>query len=479
LKRSKEIGIRKVTGSSRNQLIIQFLGESLFITTLAFLPALALVELLLPVFSQLTNKHLESSYLLNPSTLLLFGLLLVIVAFLAGFYPALVLSGLNTAKSLKGQLKLTGRNLVGKSLVVAQFVIAAVLMVSMVVLHKQFGYISNADLGYKTDNILRFWLPWSADQPDPTLVKNQLARLPYIKQISSKSGDWNSTAFTVNGKKTDDVYYEDIDENHLQLMNIPLVKGRYLTYKIASDSLNNFVVNEAFVKAYVPKGVDPLSQTIGYGDKDIKNIVGVVKDFHYGSFKEKISPIVWRLPRNSRQISCIHVEIDGQHKQEALANILKVYRSFVPFQSFDYQFLDDFRMEQYAEDQRWKSILTYTSLIAFLISCLGLFGLASLNIEQRTKEIGIRKILGASVANISTMLSKEFLKLVFLGFVIALPISIYLADWWLKDFAYKINLSWDIFGFVAALMLAVAGITIAYQTIRAANANPAKNLRTE
>lgn len=477
LKRAKEIGIRKATGGTRQHILAQFLGESFLLTALAFVPSWVLAYLLLPTFSELTDKHLESTYLFQPSTLALFVGLLFLVALLAGFYPALVLSGFRPIETLRGPFKLTGRQTFGKALVVFQFVLAGVLIIGTVIATRQFNYIVQAELGYKTDNILRFWLPWEYIEKIAAPLKNDLTQLPYVEKVSSKSGDWNSTIYQVNGKSTDYIYYEYIDENHLQLMGIPLVQGRYFSPKYALDTVSNIIVNEAFVREFVPKGQNPFTLSIRQRDKSL-NIVGIVKDFHYASFKEKIKPIVWARDTR-RQAGCVHVQITANHQKEALAQIKKVYKKYVPYLPLEYYFLEDFRMERYADDLRWKQILTYTSLVAILIACLGLFGLATFVTEQRTKEIGIRKVLGAGVTSIVALLSKDFLKLVLIGILIACPVAYYFGNQWLQDFAYRVEINAWVFVLAGVIAMLVALGTVAYQALKTALTNPANTLKTE
>ncbi|HAO50536.1 MAG TPA: hypothetical protein DCR35_15280 [Runella sp.] len=477
LKRAKEIGIRKATGGTRQHILAQFLGESFLLTALAFVPSWLLAYLLLPTFSELTDKHLESAYLFQPTTLLLFGALLFLVALLAGFYPALVLSGFRPIETLRGPFKLTGRQTFGKALVVFQFVLAGVLIIGTVIATRQFNYIAQAELGYKTDNILRFWLAWDQIEKVAAPLKNELVQLPYVEKVSSKSGDWNSTIYQINGKSTDYTYYEYIDENHLQLMGIPLVQGRYFSPKYALDTVSNIIVNEAFVREFVPKGQNPFTLSIRQQDKAL-NIVGIVKDFHYASFKEKIKPIVWARDTR-RQVGCVHIQLAPNHQKEALAQIKKVYKKYVPYLPLEYYFLEDFRMERYADDLRWKQILTYTSLVAILIACLGLFGLATFVTEQRTKEIGIRKVLGATVSHITLMISKDFIKLVVVSMFIAFPVAYYLMKQWLDDFVYRTTIQWWYFVATGVIALAITFASVSYQSIRAALTNPVKSLKSE
>ncbi|MFN0036106.1 MAG: FtsX-like permease family protein [Saprospiraceae bacterium] len=477
MRRSKEIGIRKATGGTRGQLFAQFMGESFLLTFLAFLPSLLLANALVPGFSKIMGKPLESAYLFQTQTLCLFCGLLLIVAFLTGFYPALVLSNFRPIESLKGQFRVARRSAVGVSLVVFQFVVAGMLIIGAIIATNQFHYIAHADLGYKTENILRFWLPWEQIGSIAPQLKRDLAQLPQVVQVSAKSGDRNSTKYDINGVATDWIYYEHIDENHLQLMGISLAQGRYLSYQFALDTVSNIVVNEAFVRQYLLPGQDPFAAPVRQRNAQM-HIVGIVKDFHYASFKEKIRPMVWALD-NAAQAGCIHVQIAEKNQEEALAAIKLAYKKYVPYLPMESYFLEDYRMQQYADDLRWKRVLDYATFFALFIAGLGLFGLTAFMTEQRTKEIGIRKVLGASVAGITGLLAKDFLKLVVIAIIIASPIAYYFMQKWLADFAYRIEMQWWMFVAAGATALAIAFLTVGFQSVKAALANPVKSLRSE
>jgi putative ABC transport system permease protein len=477
LKRTKEIGIRKTNGSTNQQLLLQFLGESFILTLVSAVPAIFLAQAFLPMFSELTDKHLDLKLLFSKETIAIFIALIIVVSVLAGFYPAVVMSRFQPIKSLKGQLKLSNGQSFGEILIVFQFMMAGVLISATFIAARQFDFIANKDLGYKTDNIIRFWLPWEQIGTVAPKLKHELSQLPLVEKVSAKSGDWNSTMYEVEGVKTEYTYYEYIDENHLQLLQIPLLKGRYLSSKYSLDTVSNIIVNEAFVKKYVPKGIDPFSAKITQHNSNM-SIVGIVKDFHYASFKEDIKPIVWGLDTRS-QAGCLHVQIAKNQQQAAIESIKKVYKKYVPYLPIEYQSLEDFRMEKYAEDIRWKKVLNLTSFVAILIAFLGLFGLATFSTEQRTKEIGIRKVLGASITSITTLLAKDFIKLIFIAIIVASPIAYYFMSQWLQDFVYRIDISWWFFALSAILIITIALLTVSYQAIRAALMNPVKSLKTE
>lgn len=482
LKRTKEIGIRKVTGGSRQQLIWQFLGESFLLTLLAFIPAIFLVELVLPTFAELADKHLDASYLIQKQTILLFVGLLFLVAFLAGFYPAMVLSGFNPVQTLYGRFKLSGKNIIGKSLVVMQFTIAILLIIGTIVIQKQFDFLMNTDKGYSTQDVIRVELPWGqkglARQMQTQLTNNAL-----FQYISAKGGDYNSTVFMVKGKETDWTLDERVSDDFLALLQIKLLKGRALSYKNIADSVSNCVVNEAFVKKYLNKTQDPIGQVIEQNRGEDKpaqpyTVVGVVKDYHVQSLHQAIQPQVFRLDKNDNLFN-LYVKIVPEHTGKAMQALEATFKKLAPYYPFNATRLDDFNAQEYQSESRWKQLITIAALMAMMISCLGLFGLATLAIEQRTKEIGIRKVLGASIFQISNLLAKNFLWLVLIAFVIASPVAWYASSHWLNGFAYRINLSSWFFIGAGSLTVLVTVLTVSLQATKAATMSPVKSLKTE
>lgn len=481
LQRSKEIGVRKVSGSSRMQLVLQFLGESFLITLISFVPAFLLMKLLLPVFSRFTGRHYEIAYLFQPHILLLYLLLLVTVALLAGFYPAWVASGFKPVQTLYGKVKLSGKNMLGKSLVVLQFAMAIFLIICTIVFNRQFSYMTQSDLGFKKDNIIYMELPWGKPVEKLQLFKRELQQSAAVENIGGKNGGWNSTTFIVNGKKTDWVGTEDMDDQYLRIIQVPVVKGRYLSYSNAADTISACMVNESFVTTYLDAAKDPLAQTVGRrtdaGTREM-NIVGVVKDYHDADFKRKISPMVFYLNKRGRAFNTYIRYAPGQY-QTAAAALTKAYHAVFPFSVLQYSSLQEWNESWYGEEARWKEIIFYAALIAILLSCMGLFALSTLAVQQRVKEIGIRKVLGAGVSNITRLVSGGFLKLVLLALLLAAPVAAWIMNQWLQDFAYRISISWWIFALAGLLSLLVAFITVAWQAVKAAVANPADSLRTE
>jgi len=476
MQRSKEIGIRKVSGSSRRQVIIQFLSESFVATVIAFTAALLLVQLAIPFFNSISHRQFNFAYLLQPSTIAFYIALIMLVSLLAGFYPAFIASGFQPVQTLYSRFKLSGNHLLGKSLVVLQFAIAGALIIGTIVFNRQFNYISNADLGYNTKDVIYLQFPW--DKPtELQRLKNELAKDPAIRLVGTKSGNWNKTAFRINDKKTDWTYYETIDDNYLQVLQIPLAKGRYLSYNNVSDSFSNCMVNEAFVEKYLDKTKEAIGQLVSWQGNRFA-VAGVVKNYHSADFKEKIEPIFFSLDTRGDLLNTYVKYVPGKEEQ-ATAAVKKAYHAILPYSTLEYHNMNDWLMQRYESDVQWKKIITAAALIAVLISALGLFALTALSVQQRVKEIGIRKVLGASIAHITLIISKDFLKLVCIALLIASPIAWWAMNKWLQDFAYRISISWWMFAIAGLVALLVALVTVSVQAVKAAIANPVKNLRTE
>ncbi|GAB3641526.1 ABC transporter permease [Spirosoma arcticum] len=480
LRRTKEIGIRKVTGSTRRQLIGQFMGETFLLTLLAFVPTIALVYVLLPQFSALANKALQLHFLFTPQTLGLFAGLVIVVTVLAGFYPALVLSGFNPTQILYGRLRLSGRNQFGKSLVVLQFTIAIVLLIGTAVLHGQFNYIQTADVGYERANRVRIYVPWGREKQGE-LVKQALRGQPGIEAVARKSGGHQSGTYYVSNKPIKSGR-EWIDDQYLSFVNVPIVAGRGLSNANPTDSLSNILVNETFVKRFLEANQSAVGQVIQWeDDNNVRRnltVVGVVRDYQFRSLRDKPEPVLLQLGK-PEQMNQLYAKLTDGQTQAGLQTIESNFRKLIPYQPFSYHFMEADRLEDYADDARWKQLITDAAGLAILIAGLGLFGLVSLTIEQRNKEIGIRKVLGASVLEVGQLVSVDFLKLVLLAFLIATPIGWYAARYWLNTFAYRMDLTGWLFGLVGLSVLSVALLTVSFQSIKAALMNPVKSLRSE
>ncbi|WP_315815896.1 ABC transporter permease [Paraflavitalea speifideaquila] len=378
-----------------------------------------------------------------------------------------------------GRFRLSNKNVLGKSLVVVQFVIALGLIISMIVFNRQFSYMTqNDELGFSTANIIRLEAPWGKDS-EMKIFRNELTQNPAIELVGAKGGDRNKSKFAVNNKETEWTYFENIDDQYLQTLSIGLVKGRYLSYNNTIDTISTCLVNEAFVEQLLDKSKDPLGQVVSRpGGKSNYTVAGVVRNYHLANFKEKIEPVVFMLDKRGSTFNTFIKYTPGQ-ATKATAAIEKAFKTVLPYATINYQFMEDWNRQQYEAEAQWKKIITYAAFIAIIVSCLGLFALTTLSVEQRIKEIGIRKVLGASVLHITTMLSRDFLKLVLIAFLIAAPIAGWLMYNWLQDFAYRISMSvWMFIGTAMAVVL-IALATISIHTIRAAITNPVKSLRNE
>ncbi|MBE7172839.1 MAG: ABC transporter permease [Williamsia sp.] len=477
MQRSKEIGIRKVAGSSRKQIIKQFLGESFIVTLLSFVAAVFLIQFALPFFNQLSNKHFSVAYLAQPSVILLFAGLIILVSFLAGSYPAFVASGFQPVQTLYSKSKLSGKNVAGKTMVVVQFIIAAALIICSFVFNKQFHYISHADLGYDASNMLYLQFPWGKPD-DLQRFKNELLQNSFIESVGTKSGNFNKTTLQVNGKPTDWVFYEHMDDKYLQTLHIPLVQGRYLSYSNPADTVNNCVVNEAFVQTYLDKSKPAIGQEVGQGGNKAYTVVGVVKNYHSDNFKKTIEPIYFTLDTRGDLLNT-YIKYTPGKQAEAMQAVQKIYKTILPYNIMELSDMQQWLLQRYQKDLQWKGIVSFAAIVAISISICGLFALTVLSVQQRVKEIGIRKVLGASVSNICFMLSKEFLWLILIGFVIAAPVSAYVMGKWLNDFAYRIELSGWIFVTAGLFVMLVTILTMSIYVTKAAIANPVKSLRTE
>ena len=485
-KRSKEVGLRKVVGASRNNIIAQFYGESLFMTILAFFAALVLVYLLLPAFNNVSGKQLTLESLKEPVFLLgLLGIMLV-TGLASGSYPAFVQSSFKPVDSIKGLgLKISpksGKSILRRTLVVIQFTLSVILIVGTAIVYQQVQHMLNKELGYEKESIVYF-VKRSNLRTQYDAFKSELLRDPNIVGVTTSSDvptySVHSTgAFSWEGKNPDTrflIHQFSVDHDYVKTFNMHIVAGRDFSREFPSDaSTQSFIVNETAVDAMgLENPVGTMFQL--YDNKG--QIVGVVEDFLYKSLQTAIEPLVLRI--EPRRDSYVFVKFRSEQGQEALASIRRVHDSFNPEFPLEYSFLDESVSRLYDSEQKTKNIFNYFTFIAIFISCLGLYGLAAHMAQQKTKEIGIRKVLGASVMNIMTGLSREFVILVCLANTIAWPAAYYVMNRWLEHFASRTGLSVWIFILSGLASLFIAVLTIFYQSIKAATANPVKSLRYE
>ncbi|PSR55091.1 transporter permease [Adhaeribacter arboris] len=476
-RRGKEVGIQKTLGASRQFLIFQYLGEAIFLASIALVLALVLVVLLLPAFNQITGKQLTLS--LNGPLILGLGSITLFTGLLAGSYPALYLSGFNPIAILKGKLnRSAGEAWARKGLVVFQFGLSVVFIVAVLVVYKQIEFVQHKNLGYDKDQIITFEIEGKVEKNVATFL-SEIKKIPGVVNASSKLdkliGGFSGAAASpliLEGKQ---IQADEIRVNYdmIETLGVPLLAGRTFAKEFNPDPIKK-IVNEAFVEAFgLPNPIGKVLQ--GNGQKI--EIVGVVKNFHYKSLHEPVKPFLFTLEPEAA--TTILVKIQAGPQKETLERLQQFYKAFNPGFVFDYQFLDTDYQAQYVAEQRVAALSRYFAGLAILISCLGLFGLAAFTADRRRKEIGVRKVLGASEFSIIYLLSGEFAKLVLLAICLALPISYLIVKKWLATFAYQINLnSWYFIG-AGFLALVVAWLTVSVQAARAAKINPVHCLKEE
>ncbi len=499
--RLKEIGVRKTIGALQNNLIKQFLFESLLVTFISFLLSLAVVNLLLPAFNEFTNKQLSLGLSSDYRIWVYAIAFAAITGFLSGSYPALMLSRFKPVLLLK-PLKLenkTGLSL-RKGLVIFQFTISIVMIIATLVLFLQVRYLNNTDLGFNKDLLVVIDVNTRKARTNFAAVKAEMSKIPTVKDVSVTSrvpGEWKSfrTIKVKNMGSTDEpkvAYMIGADKDFLKTYEIQLLQGR--NFDTPADS-SSIIMNETAARIFAitePAGqiveIPALSRN-GDGTFTPLNseniafkptIIGVVKDFHFQSLRDKIEPLVLCYNQNPiHVIDYYSARIAANGIKGTLEKLKAVMVKNDKDDPFEYHFLNDQLALFYIEDERRQTILIWAALATIFIACLGLFGLATYSAEQRIKEIGVRKVLGATVFNLASLLSKDFLKLVFIANGIAFPIAWWATNKWLQEYAYHVNLQWWVFVIAGILAIGIALLTVSYQAIKAAIANPVKSLRTE
>ncbi|WP_276500545.1 ABC transporter permease [Terrimonas pollutisoli] len=477
LKRAKEIGVRKISGSSKMQIIWQFLIESSIICFTALCMAIVLAQSLLPFFNQLAGGQIIFSTLLDWKLFVYFIGLLIVNILLSGLYPSYVLTRFQPKEVLYNKPALSGRNWLGKSLVVLQFSIATCLIIGSIIYYKQMDFVRTKDLGYNPHNIVRVDVPFKRDMKLVyPLIKNELAEEPGIKQMSLETHNDGSKIYI--GDNVIKATYKLVEKSYISMLEIPVKQGRNFSDLYRTDQTNAAVVNEAFVKAAGLK--DPIGTQVQIKDwfpREALIIIGVVNDYHRGSLKEIIQPEI--LCINDGSQGTVLVKVDKLRQKQALVALEKAYNTAVPGSEYNYTFWDELNAREYHKENKWKQIVNAATVLSILICCLGLFGLTHLATQMRVKEIGIRKTLGASVSNIVSLITKDFVKLIVIAVVIASPVAWFFMNKWLQDFAYRINIGWWMFALAGIIAIVIAMITVGFQAVKSAIANPVKSLRTE
>ena len=486
LKRAKEIGLRKVVGANRSMLIKQLLGETIILSFLALLLAVLLAQLFMPAFNRLSGKSLAIHYF---DIRFLIGAVLIafLTGILSGYYPALFLSSFQPAKILKekSSLALKGMGL-RKGLVVFQFSLSIILIISTIIVFNQLLFIKNSDIGYDRDHILCVRIAGDMSGTYDVL-KNELLKNPDILGVS-RAEPLDVNVIT----RTDGVKWRGKEENKLQYFrilrtdydfastyDIKMEEGRFYSPEFPADAAGSYVINRAAAKVM---GLEsPVGEEISLWDRK-GSIIGLVSDFHFGSFHQSIEPLLIILPSERFQnlfLRLLSVRFKSGTLQSSMKYVADKWKAIILDMPYDYFFLNDALNTQYKAEQRMGTLFRYFTILAIFIACLGLYGLTSISAEQKIKEIGIRKVLGASSSNVTVMLSKEFLKWVVLANFIAWPVAWYAMNKWLQNFAYRINTGWGTFFLAGALALAIALFTVIIRAFRAATANPVDSLRYE
>jgi putative ABC transport system permease protein len=497
--RSKEIGVRKANGAFQCHLIYQFLTEALVVTMLSFLLAVVLVNVLLPAFNEFTNKELSLGIYSDYRIWIYILLAIFITGLLSGSYPAFLLSRFSPLlllKNLKSQNK--GGLSLRKGLVVFQFTISVVMMIATIVLFLQVQFAKNKDLGFNKELLLVVDINSGKVRSDAETIKREFGRIATVKNVSVTSrvpGEWK-TIPTVKIKtegNTDEhrvAYWIGADENFARTFDVQLLTGRNFGGMGDSTSviLNETAAKMLNIKEASAQQVEIPSRAMGGSYRPLNKaeepfkarVIGIVKDFHFQSLREKIAPMVLAYQKNPvHNIDYFTARIEGTDIPATLAQMNTVLTKIDPTHLIEYHFLDEQLARFYADDQRRETLLIWVALITIFIACLGLFGLATYAAEQRIKEIGVRKVLGAGVMNLTVLLSKDFLKLVLIANGIAFPVAWWATNRWLNEFAYHIQVEWWVFAISGVLAVAIALATVSYQAIKAALVNPVKSLRSE
>jgi putative ABC transport system permease protein len=496
MQRAREVGVRKSIGANRKQLIIQFLGETILLSFISILISIGLVFLLLPWLNDFTGKHITFDVLTNPLIGITLILLTLLVGIIAGFYPALVLSGFQPIKVLKGSVADAGA---GKtpwlrhSLVVVQFSLSVLLIISAIVVFNQVNYLHNKDLGFRKEEIMFFPMRGDRMTQNVEAFKNELLKSPGVSSVSigygfpgdAVAGD--EILVPRNGEnKEHGATQLMVDHDYIKTLGLQVIAGRDFSKDMKTDVTSAFIINETAVKelgfgtpqkalgqalAWQPWGAqDPDSLKRG-------QVIGVVKDFHYKTLYDIVETAVLQIfPDASWKVA---VKIKTADMKTAIAGVNKTWDQFSPEYPFEYNFLDENFDEVYKSEDKLKSLLWIFTGVAIFVGCLGLLGLAAYAAQRRIKEIGIRKVLGASVQGLVVLLSKDFLKLVVIALIIASPIAWYFLNDWLQAFAYRIDIGWWVFALAALIAVVIALLTVSFQAVKAAIANPVKSLRTE
>jgi putative ABC transport system permease protein len=478
--RAREVGVRKVSGALKQQIIYQFLSESVIMTLIALVLAYALITASLPFFNTLSGKNLSINFF-HPELLIAVLAVTLLVGIFSGSYPAFYLSAFQPIKVLKGPLANTGKGslLLRRGLVILQFSVSIILIIGTIIIYDQWKYLQSKKLGINSSQVLLIPTQTEKLQKQYKTFKTELLKQPGIINVTASRKDFTSrfasyTTVQVEGQeKGKTIPWNAVDANFFKCFNIPIVGGSDFFTPAKSDSVGQFILNESAVQQLGLKS--PVGTRISaLGDKG--EIIGVVKDFHFESLHTPISPVIFS---GAPRMNYVAIKIKSAGLQATVQRIKQVYTQIDAGANFEYTFLDDKIVAQYKTEARFFKVFTTFSALAIIIACLGIFGLASFSASQRTKEIGIRKVLGASVQHISLLLIKEFIKLVIIANIIATPTAWYVMQQWLQDFPYRTEIQGWMFIVAAVTAICIAVLTVSAQAIKAAITNPVRALRSE
>jgi putative ABC transport system permease protein len=490
--RIKEVGVRKSMGSGREEIARLFLTESMLLTFLAALVAMGLVYLLLPWFNTFTGSQVQLWQFGLVKTIIVIVMLALLTGLFAGIYPAVFMSGFKVINSLKGKLGNSGHAGFRKGLVTFQFIVAIILTGSTMVAYDQLQYMMHKNLGFDKDQVLSFHIPDQQMRSKMPVLKDQLLRNPLVQHVAAASNPigrnnigGHGFFFEQNGSISDaSVIAQNymVDADYLKTMGITLQSGRNFSDTGESDMHHSVLINETLAKTL--NWDQPLGKRVQFksdqeGHRVERVVVGVMKDFHIYSLQHKIAPLVLEMPPFPGVQDNVYVKVSKSNVPATVAYIEKVFHSFDPGHQFDYSFIDQNFARQYAGEQKQETIFMLFAVLALFIACLGLFGLAAFTAVQRTKEIGVRKTLGASTGNIVKLLSKDFLQLLLIAAAVAFPVTWWIMDRWLNNFAYHAGISIWVFVFTGSAVVVIALATVSFHAVKAALANPVKSLRAD
>ncbi|UCE42306.1 MAG: ABC transporter permease [Candidatus Aminicenantes bacterium] len=489
--RAKEVGLRKVVGAQRLQLIKQFIGESMILTFIAILLSLLLVFFTLPIFNSISGKNLAMSYLSNP--MLILGLLgfFIVVSLIGGSYPAFFLSAFRPVEVLQGRLRRGAKSSVLRiALVSLQFTVSIVLIIGTLIVNKQLNYVRNKNLGYEKEHVIALRIRNEDTQKRHEAIRTALLTNPNILSVSASSslplGQNSFSAHHIAGQPADEMimlHTQIVDEHFIDTYKMEIVQGRNFSKDFPTDPDEAIIINEATAKKLGWQD-DPLGKEIealmSMTEMKKYRVIGVIKDYHFLSLHEEIQPLVlYNTSPYGGDYYRMSLRVRPENIQDTIGFLRSTWRGFDSQYPLEFVFLDDQYDALYRAEERLGKLFGYFTALAILIGCLGLFGLSSYSAEQRTKEIGIRKVLGATTSNVTMLLVREFTKWVLLAVLIAWPVGYYIMNTWLRNFAYRIGLGVDTFLLSAVLALVIAIITVVYQAVRAAVANPVDSLKYE